>query len=65
MVNGFYTKKEFKDNENTNGFKKFSDPDFVKTLMSGVTSKTEMIDAIENYNTEHKLNENERIKYRK
>ena len=63
MVNGLYTKKEFKDNENTNGFKKFSDPDFVKTLMTGVTSKAQMIDAIEGYNTDHKLNEKERIKY--
>ena len=63
MINGFYTIKEFKNNENEIGSKKFSDPEFVKELMTGVTSKAQMIDAIENYNTDHKLNEKERIKY--
>lgn len=63
MINGFYTIKEFKNNENEIGSKKFSDPEFVKELMTGVTSKVQMIDAIEKYNTDHKLNEKERIKY--
>ena len=59
MKNGYYTLSDRVDVEG----KRFSDPEFVKTLMTGVTSKASMIDAIENYNESHKLNEKERIKY--
>ncbi len=59
MKNGYYT---FSDLVEVEG-KRFSDPNFVKTLMAGVSSKGEMIDAIENYNETHNLNEKERIKY--
>ena len=59
MKNGYYTLSDRVDIEG----KRFSDPEFVKTLMTGVTSKVTMIDAIENYNETHKLNEKERIKY--
>ena len=59
MKNGYYTLSDRVDVEG----KRFSDPEFVKTLMTGVTSKASMIDAIENYNETHKHNEKERIKY--
>ena len=59
MKNGYYTLSDRVDIEG----KRFSDPEFVKTLMTGVTSKATMIDAIENYNENHKLNEKERVKY--
>lgn len=59
MKNGYFTMAERVDLAN----KRFSDPSFVKELMTNVTSKAGMIDAIEKYNEDHNLNEKNRIKY--
>lgn len=63
MVNGLYTFKEYVNNDGTDEGRRFSDPEFVKTLLTGVASKADLINAIETYNENHKLNEKERIKY--
>ena len=42
MTNGFYTMNEYVDNSNAAGSKRFSDSEFVKELMNGVTSKASM-----------------------
>ena len=63
MINDFFLEKsdivvltDSSSMSNTN-------PDFVTNLLNGVSSQSDLIDAIENYNETHKLPLNKRIKY--
>ncbi len=59
MKNGYFTMNDYVAVVQ----ERFSDPNFVKKLMTGVTTKVGLIEAIEKYNSDNNLNEKERIKY--
>ena len=64
MINDFFLEKSDIVNVQSDSTTMSStNPDFVTNLLNGVSSQSELIDAIENYNDTNKLPLNKRIKY--
>lgn len=63
MINDFFLEKSDIVVPNDSASMLNTSPDFVTNLLSGISSQTDLIDAIENYNETHKLPLNKRIKY--